>query len=453
MPEKLRQLSIRDLFAVVLPTLAFIGLAFWVTAHFIKPEPPDTLTISTGSDIGAYHKFAMRYRDVFARHGVELDVLPSAGSIENIERLRDLKTDVDAGFVQSGTARIRADDDLLTLGAFYYEPLWIFYRSGLQAKTKNKTQTPAIENLTTLLQLKWLRIAIGGNGSGTQSLALELLAANGIDNTNTTLVPEGGLHLVEQLSNGLLDAVFVVGPTESALVWILLHTEGVNLMSISHAEAYSRRVPGLSHLTLPRGAIDLVRDIPPTDVQLVAPVASMVVRGDTHPALIGLLLQAATEVNGEPGIFQRSGEFPRAMHSEFPVSPEATRYYASGKPFLQRYLPFWAATLVDRMMVLILPIIAILFPVFRLAPMAYGWRVRSRIYRQYGELKFIEAELQETPNLHSREEWLHMLDAIEKDANLLPTPLAFADMLYTLREHIALVRKQVWRGAFESTPS
>ena len=175
------------------------------------------------------------------------------------------------------------------------------------------------------------------------------------------------------------------------------------------------------------------------------------VRGETHPALVGLLMQAASEVHGEPGVFQRQDEFPHAAHSEFPLATEATRYFASGIPFLQRYLPFWAATLVDRLVVMLVPLIAILFPLFRFAPMLYAWRVRSRIYRQYGELKFIESELQEFPDRHSRDEWLTRLDALEKEANLLPTPLAFTDMQYTLREHIGMVRKAIVRRA-EVTP-
>jgi NMT1-like family len=450
MPVKLRQLSFRDLFAVILPVIAIAGLAFWATAQFIKPAPPPTITMSTGGENGAYQRFALRYREIFARHGIDLVVLPSAGAIENLTRLRDPDFSVDAGFIQGGTARLQEGDDLHALGAFYYEPLWIFYRDGLQPRGHSEEQ-PELENLTTIAQLKGKRIAIGGKGSGTQNLALEMLEANGIDRKNTKLIDEGGMSLIGQFADGSIDAVFAVGPTESALVWTLLYTPGVKLMSVAHAEAYTRRVPSLAQLKLPRGAIDLVRDIPPHDVHLVAPMSTVMVRGETHPALVGMLMQAASEVHGEPGVFQRQGQFPHTAHSEFPLSAEAARYYASGKPFLQRYLPFWAATLVDRLVVMLVPLLAILFPLFRFAPMLYAWRVRSRIYRQYGELKFIESELQESPDRRSSEEWLKRLDALEKEANLLPTPLAFTDMLYTLREHIAMVRKAVIRRASAST--
>jgi hypothetical protein len=288
-------------------------------------------------------------------------------------------------------------------------------------------------------------VAVGGAGSGTHHLAIELLDANGIDAKNTRLIEEGGLGLLERLQKNEIDAVFVVGPTQSSLVWSLLYTPGVRLMNLVHAEAYTRRFPYLARLVLPRGAIDLTRDIPPHDVQLVSPLATLLVREETHPALIDLLMQAASEVHGGPGAFQKPGEFPRAGHSEFPLSKEAERYYKSGKPFLQRYLPFWAATLIDRMVVMLVPLLAVLVPLFKFAPQIYGWRVRSRIYRRYGELKFLENELNEDSGRHSRLEWLEKLDAIEKDASGIRTPLTFSDMLYTLRGHIDLVRDMILR--------
>jgi len=433
MPEKLRLLSWRDIVFVALPSLLLIVGAFWLAAQFIKPAPPDQLIISTGGEGGAYQRFAARYKDVLAGYGIALVEKPSAGAAENIERLRNPDFEVDAAFIQGGTARLGEDDELVSLGDFYYEPLWIFYRDG------------AVSPGDKLLDLRGKRVAIGGAGSGTHHLAMELLAANGIDDKNTRLLEIGGLGLADSLTRNEIDAVFVVGPTQSSLVWTLLYTPGVKLMNLTHAEAYTRRFPYLARLVLPRGAIDLIQDIPPNDVHLVSPMATLLVREDTHPALIGLLMQAAGEVHGGPGVFQRPGEFPRAGHSEFPLSKEAERYYKSGKPFLQRYLPFWAATLIDRMVVMLVPLIAVLVPLFKFAPQLYGWRVRSRIYRRYGELKFLENEVNEDPARHSRAEWLEKLELIEKDASNIRTPLTFSDMLYTLRGHIDLVREMILR--------
>ena len=433
MPEKLKLLSWRDIVLVALPVLLIVIGAFWAAAQFVKPAPPDRLIISTGGEGGAYQRFAARYKEVLARYGITLVEKPSAGSTENLERLRNPKFEVDVAFVQDGTARPGEEDQLVSLGDFYYEPLWIFYREA------------ALRGADKLLDLKGKRVAVGGAGSGTNHLAMELLAANEIDAKNTRLIEEGGMGLVERLQKNEIDAVFVVGPTQSALVWSLLYTPGVRLMNLIHAEAYTRRFPYLARLVLPRGAIDLTQDIPPHDTQLVSPMAMMLAREGTHPALIDLLMQAAGEVHGVPGVFQKAGEFPRPGSNEYPLSKEAERYYKSGKPFLQRYLPFWAATLIDRALVMLLPLVVVLIPLFRFAPQIYGWRVRSRIYRRYGELKFLENEVNEDPGRYSRARWLEKLDVIEKNASSIRTPLTFSDMLYTLRVHIDLVRQMILR--------
>ena len=433
MPEKLKLLSWRDIVFVALPSLLLVFGAFWLAAQFIKPAPPDQLVVSTGGEGGAYQRFAASYKDVLARYGITLVEKPSAGSIENLERLRNPGLEVDAAFIQGGTASPKAEDELVSLGDFYHEPLWIFYREA------------AVQGGDRLLDLKGKRVAIGGAGSGTRHLAMELLAANGVDASNTQLIEAGGLGLLGRLRKNEIDAIFAVGPTQSALVWSLLYTPGVRLMNLTHAEAYTRLFPHLARLVLPRGAIDLARDFPPHDIQMVSPMATLLVREDTHPALIGLLMQAASEVHGEPGVFQKPREFPRVGHNEFPLSSEAERYYKSGKPFLQRYLPFWAATLIDRMVVMLVPLLAVLLPLFKFAPQIYGWRVRSRIYRRYGELKFLENEINEDPGRHTRAEWLEKLDLIEKDASNIRTPLTFTDILYTLRGHIDLVRDMILR--------
>lgn len=431
--RRLREYSPRDLLVVGLPLLVLVLAGFWIASRFIQPAPPKTLTISTGGEGGAYQRYGAIYKDVLARYGVELVEKPSAGSTENLTRLRDPEQPVDAAFVQGGTARIQEDDTLLSLGNLYYEPLWIFYREGLGTPTR-------------IADLKGTRIAIGGEGSGTHYLAQELLFINQIDARNTRLLTQGGLGLAQALANKRIDAAFVVGPTQSAAIWTLLHTPGVKLMNLVHAEAYTRQFPYLNKLVLPRGAVDMAADLPPTDVELLAPMATLVVREDTHPALLDLLMQAMSEAHGGTGVFQRAGEFPRApvmTAADFPLSPEAQRYYKSGKPWLQRFLPFWAATLVDRMVVLLIPLFAVLIPVMKIAPGLYNWRVKSRIYKRYGELKFIEAELDADPAKLSRDAWLKRVDTIEQDVNHLPMPLAFSDMIYTLRSHIGLVREAI----------
>lgn len=431
--RRLREYSPRDLLVVGLPLLVLVLAGFWFASRFIQPAPPKSLVISTGSEGGAYQRYGAIYKDVLARYNVELVEQPSAGSTENLARLRDPEQQVDVAFIQGGTARVQEDDALLSLGSLYHEPLWIFYREGLGTPSR-------------IADLKGLRVAIGGEGSGTHYLARELLFINRIDARNTRLLTQDGLGLAQALAHKRIDAAFVVGPTQSAAIWTLLHTPGVKLMNLVHAEAYTRQFPYLGKLVLPRGAVDMAADLPPTDVELLAPMATLVAREDTHPALIDLLMQAMSEAHGGTGIFQRAGEFPRASvttGADFPLSPEAQRYYKSGKPWLQRFLPFWAATLVDRMVVLLIPLFAVLIPVMKIAPGLYNWRIKSRIYKRYGELKFLEAELEADPAKQTRAEWLKRIDTIEEDVNHLTMPLAFSDMLYTLRLHLGLVRKAI----------
>ena len=427
---RLRHYSPRDILAIGLPALLVIVSGFYVAAQFIRPAPPSHLVLSSGSSGGSYESFALRYKDVLARYDIELVLQPSAGAIENLVRLRS--GEVEAAFIQAGSAQAGEDESILSLGNLYYEPLWIFYRT-----------KPDQPELTRLNELRGKRIAIGAEGSGTRHLALELLHVNGVDENNSRLLAQGGVGVAERLRSGKLDAVMVVGTPTSALVWQLLYTEGVRLMSLTEAEAYTRRFPYLSRVVLPAGSIDFVNRLPLRDVELLAPAATLAVSENLHPALMDLLLQAASEVHGEANILQRPREFPKASSVDFPLAPEAERYYKSGKPFLQRYLPFWAATLLDRMVVMIIPLLAVLVPVFKLAPGLYGWRIRSRIYRRYGELKFLEADIEREPSAHTQDEWLQRLDAIENRVNHLPTPLPFSDMLYTLRSHIGLVRKVI----------
>jgi TRAP transporter TAXI family solute receptor len=430
---RLRSTSRRDVALVGLSALLLVAGGFWGAAQFIRPAPPKQLVIASGSAGGAYQRYAAEYKQYFDKFGIELVERPTSGSVENARLLRDDSQTIDAAFVQGGTAEPHEDDGIASLGAMYYEPLWIFYR---EAIAPGKT-------LEHIADLKGRRIAVGLPGSGNRQLATDVLHANAMDSSPTTLADIGGFEVAEALTSGKVDAAMVVGPTQSAAVWLLLYTPGIKIMNLANAETYVRMFPYLSTVILPEGAIDLVNNIPARDIHLVAPMATVLVRSTTHPAHIDLLLQVARDVHGRPGIFHRPGEFPKALGVDFPLAPEAERFYKSGKPFLQRYLPFWAATLVDRVVVMLIPLFAVLIPVIRFAPAIYGWRVRSRIYRRYGELKFLEADVESDPKRHTQQEWLDKLEGIERGINRIPVPLAFSDMLYTLRSHLMLVRETI----------
>jgi TRAP transporter TAXI family solute receptor len=410
-----------------LPSLALVALVFWGAFQFVRPAPPDKLTVLTGAPDGAYQIFAARYKDIFDRNGIVLQTEASSGAVENLQHLLDRKVHADAAFIQSGVTLGKDTSGLAALGVLYPEPLWLFHRSG--------------QKLTSLDQLSGKRIAIGAEGSGTRLLALELLRAHGVDGAPTQLSPLSGIAAAQALSGREIDAVFVVGSAQSSAVWAMFYTPDLELFDFTQAEAYARRFPYLSVLTLPRGAIDLQRNLPQRDITLIAPMANLVVRETLHPALVDLLLQAAIDVHGGAGLFQRAGEFPSPKGAEIALSKEAERYYRSGKPFLQRYLPFWAATLIDRLVIMLVPAIAILLPLSRIAPALYSWRVRSRVFRYYGELKLLELEAQYAPESKTREQWLAELDRIEQAAHRIATPLTFADHVYTLRSHVHMVRK------------
>ncbi|MBS1143608.1 MAG: family transporter solute-binding subunit [Proteobacteria bacterium] len=422
-------LSLRDLFATAWWIVLLAGIGFAVAYQFVEPAPPKKIVISTGSESGAYYQFAQRYAAILAKNGITLEVRSSAGSLENLDRLKN--DEVQVGFVQGGVVPPNPDPDaeddsgLLSLGSVFYEPVWVFYRGD--------------KVLTRLTELKGKRIAIGQEGSGVRQLAQQLLEANEIPAGNN-LVPVAGLAAAEELQQGRIDAAFIIAAEKAPVVQVLLRSPGVKVMSFAQAGAYQRRFPFLTKLTFPQGVADLVRDFPPEDIKVLAPTANLIVRDDLHPALQTLLLQAASEVHGKSGFFQDAGEFPAYKDPMLPLSPEAARYFKSGAPFLQRYLPFWLAVLVDRLIVMLVPIFALLIPLLKVAPAIYNWRVRSKIFRIYGELKFLEEDLKHHFDPARLADYRSRLDALDEEASTLHVPLGFTDLVYTLREHVNLVR-------------
>lgn len=418
--------STRDLLIAALPILAAVALCVWIMLHFARPLPPDTIVLSTGTTDGAYHAFALRYKALLEQRGVRLELRSSSGALENLQRLKDPAQDVDVAFVQTGLAKADENDPLVSLGSLFHEPVWVFYRSEA--------------TLDRLIQLVSMHVAVGPAGSGTRALADMLLAANQLSPDMLTLSPLGGEQAGDALLAGRLDAAIFVAAPESTVIQKLIQNPDIKLMSFAIADAYSRRFPFLTALTLPQGSMDLVHEYPRQNTQLFAPTATLVARDDMHPALINLLLQAATEVHNGAGPFHRAREFPAPRDGDYPLASEALRYYKSGPPFLQRYLPFWAAVLVDRLIFLILPIFAIALPMMRVMPSIYAWRIRRRIYRWYGELKFLEQEMRACEDGQNLAGFLERLDSIEDRAFRRSLPLAFQNEMYTLREHINLVR-------------
>jgi len=424
------QVSWRDFIAAVLPLLLITLLALWAGFKFIRPAPPDTIIITGGAKGSSFANAAEKYRAILERNGVKLQILESEGSLDNLRRLRDPAFKVDVGFVQGGLVVDGDAGDLVSLGSLFYVPLVVFYRG----------EQP-VERLS---EFKGKRLAIGREGSGTHFLNVLLLRANGVDKTTSTLLDLSGADAAQALLERKIDAALLMGDAATPeIMRKLVHTRGIHMMDFKQADAYSRRFRYLSKLELPMGSIDFAKNMPEQTMALIAPTVELVARPDLHPALSDLLVEAARETHGRATLLQRAGEFPAPLEHEYPISGDAARYYKSGKGFWYRYLPFWLASLVDRTMVVLVPIVVVLIPAIKLVPALYRWRIRTRIYKRYGELMALEREMLNETTPEQRTELGKRLDEIEKRVNGSKMPLPFADQFYVLREHINFVRRRL----------
>ena len=416
---------------VVAISLVVLAGAWW----FVDPAPPRQITLATGAPDGAYHRYGERLRDILARDGVTVKLVGSSGSLANLAQLGPSPASgvrADLAFVQSGVGAPAEQPYLVALASLYYEPLWVFVRGAPPPR---------------LTGLAGRRLAVGPEGSGTRELALTLLAANGIadgDSAGTRLLPLAGSDAAEALKRGEIDALFRVTAMNGPSLLDLLRTPDVALLSFDRAGAYVRRHRFLSSLSLPAGVLDLADNIPDHDVTLISPMASLVARDDMHPALVDLVLSASSEIFGAGGVFEEPGQFPSPRYVEFPLSPDAKRYFESGLRFLHRFLPFWAATIVGQLLVLILPLIAIVIPLVRIGPPLYRWRIRHRIVRWYRDLRRIEHALVLSGldgDTAGREQATAELDALQAQVAEISVPTGYADQLYHLRLHIGFVRQ------------
>ena len=417
---------------LVASTAGFAVLAASAIGVFI-PTLPREVVMATGPSGGAYAQLGERYKPIFARQGIRLVVLNTAGSIENLAKLRDPHSGVTVGFLQGGVTRADEAPELRSLGTMFYEPLWIFSRC-------KRAPTNGMGGL------RGKRLAVGPEGSGLRDLALKLLTLHDIDQRNTALLPLGPSDATAGLLAGTIDAAMIVGGWASPTVQKLLHSRDICAVSLTYSSAYPVLYPFLSKLTLAAGVADLVSDLPPRDVALVAPKASLVVSRDLPPAIQYLLLDAATEIHSGIGAFSKAGEFPAAEAVDLPLSETARRFYTSGRPFLQRYLPLRLAVLAEQLLLIAIPLFGVAYPLLRFTPQLYNWGMRRRIYRLYGELKLLELRLDGHHDSGDGAADLRAaLDSLESRASHLRVPLGYAHMLYTLRHHLDLVRGRVGR--------
>ena len=425
-----RQWRTRDHLLVFGPAFLLAIAAFVVAINFVKPAPPRHIVLATGRPDGAYHLYGLRYQAELAREGITVELRPTSGSVENVRLLAESAGGVDVAFVQGGVRASAPAAELLSLGSLYFEPLWILVRTS--ALPQN------------VLGLRGKRLAVGPEGSGTRALVELLLNANGIRPDALTLLPLTGLEGVRALREGEVDVTVLVASPESPALREATSAPEISVMSFPRAETYSRLYPFLSRLVLPEGALSLAHDIPPRDVVLLAATTSLVVRPDFHPALSDLLLVTATRLHSRAGVFERPRQFPSPDLTDFPVSEDAQRFYRNGgPPFLARYLPFWTATLVDRMKIMLLPLVALLFPLFKIVPPTYRWRIRRKIFRWYRVVQAADMALAEPQSAEALDRILAQLDAAEREVRQIEIPLAYSDAHYHLRLHFDMVRAKV----------
>jgi TRAP transporter TAXI family solute receptor len=428
---------IRELLWSSGPAILLLALTVWIASRFVTPAPPQTIVIAAASKESPYYRLAEQYRQFVAASGVTLDIRETSGSLENLKLITDKTSDVALAFLQGGLASAHDAPQLRSIGRLFYEPLWIFYR----------VDAP----FSRLSDLVGKRVLVGPDGSGTNQLATRLLAASGVTATSATLINMELPDYVETLESGKAEAGFLVLAPEAKTVARLFNSSRVRLMNLSQADAYSQRFPFLSRVDLKQGVYDLARNIPTVDTALVATMAALVVRDDLNSALVNLMTQAVIDVHalpalgpkGEAGVLGRVGQFPVTVDPEFPLAPDAARVYKSGPPFLQRYLPFWLATLADRMIVLLVPLLGVGLPLVRFAPMLYTWRIRRRIFRWYGELRKVEATVTPDSSTEEFDQAFARIDRIESTVDGLSIPLGFSNQVYDLREHINLVRRRL----------
>jgi hypothetical protein len=428
--DRIRAASWRDLTLISVPGVIVLALMTWVATKSARLAPPGKIRFISGPDGSSYRNQADRYKKIIEAYGVKVEVLPSHGALENLQKLADPKNKIDVGFVQGGLSDGIDTSRLVSLGSVFAQPLMIYAHSD--------------QPLETLAPFAGRRLAVGAEGSGTRVLALKLLKANDIEGPPTQLLAMTGDDAAKALLAGSIDAAFLMGDSATPQVMRSLRgVPGIELTTFSQSDAYLRKFRFLSKLTLPEGAMDLAKNYPPRTLQLVGPTVELVAKQDLHPALSDLLISAAREVHGGAGMFRNAGEYPAPLARDFRISPDAERYYKSGEQFLYKRLPFWLASLVDRLLVLILPLFVVLLPASRIVPWLYRWRVRSRIYRWYGVLMAIEHDVMRPHSNADGAAALTRIDEIAHAVNDMRTPPSFGDQLYVLRDHIAGVRRRL----------
>jgi len=433
-------IRISDKFIVFGAAFIIVVVSFYVASKFIRPAPPDHLTIASGSKDGAYMAFAKQYKSALNQQGITATIIETAGSIENINKLKNGEADI--AFIQGGLAsgsnigKNSNIENIEALSSVYLEPLWVFIRA--------ESQT------TSLLDLKGKSLSIGQKGSGTAAISEKLLHDTGVlsDSTIHNITAAEGIKNIE---SGASDALFIVSGWKSPTIQKLLHNPKLKLMHFKRADAYTKLYPFLSKVTIPEGVVDISRNIPDSNIDILSPTAMLVANKEFHPALQNLLTHTAFKIHQNKSFLAKDNSFPTLNYIDIPISEEAKRYYEFGPSILQRYLPFWAADMLDRLKVMLIPLLTIMLPIIKIIMPAYEWRIKSRIKRWYKKLREIENKLSKDIDSAERKKIITQLEQINEEIKKSHMPLSHSDALYNLRLHVELVEGKISSATTKET--
>ena len=423
----------KDALKIYVP-IALIVLVFVVIAlRFISPPPPKTVTFAAGGADGQYYALAEQYRDQLAEHGIKVEILETAGTVENYQLLLDGKADI--ALLQGGLAGEAERGSVLSLGGMFAEPFWIFVRADNPAKSFG--------------DLRDAKIAAGRPGSGTRALTQQLQSDWG-GGSWATPIPLSGNAAATALLSGELDAAVFAASVEADYVAALLRDRRVRAMPIRRAQGLSMRYPALAPLTLYEGVVSLDQNRPAADVPLVAAIAQLGVRSDLHPAIQSVLLEAAEPIHGRGSILTRAGLYPDPAKTDLPLSDEARRFYRKGPTALRRYFSFGVANFLERAWILAIPLLTLMIPLFRAGPPLYRWRIRRKIYVWYNDLHDLERRGIEADNEAARQTVLDEIQAMQHEVGGVEVPVSYNDELYHLRSHINFVEALIARHKVRS---
>jgi len=419
----------RPILVVGLSAVVVLACLVWLILVVGRGLPPKTVVMTTGPDGSAYRAFGEKYRDLLARDGVVLELRPSRGNLENLARLDDVSSGVSVGFAASGLTDTKASPAIESLGTISYDPIWIFCR-GLPDEAQ-------------FGDLRGRRLSLDPDAG----ILPDLLRASGLEK-DVTVVPLAPAAGGEALLRGEIDCACMLTVADDPVVKELLADERVRLMSFQRADAFVALYPYLSKVAIPRGVGSLPKDLPPQDVTLITPMASLLVRSDLHPAVQYLLLEAAEEIHSGPGALRRPGQFPAAQPEDIPLSKEARDFYKSGGSFFQRHLPFWLAVLGARLLLVLVPVLGLLYPLLRVVPPAIQYFIERRVNLLYAELRGIEARIgAEPPGEIARD-----LARLEEKILRARVPASATRDLYVLRRDASLVGARLSAAGTPAAP-